>query len=167
MPDRVLPGDVQRSLSAALEAGAPLTAPLPSQSRFARLRAAAMPAPRWRFRALTTAVAFAGIVAVAFAAPPQPRSWIVQSVGHIAHDVGVPDAATSPSPEVRESPEPKESPEAHQSNEPAGSPEAHETAEPSGSSDGDHAEPSPTAQPSDGHDGGDDHSPQPSPSSGD
>ncbi len=169
MPDRVLPGHVESRLAEALESGAPLRAPLPSQARYASLHAGAMPAPRWHVRALTVAVAIAGIVAVAFAAPPQQRSWIVQSVGSIAHSVGVPAAAASPSPDERESPDAAKSPEAHEGAAPAESPEPRQSAEPTGTSDGDHPEPSPTSGPtgggSDGGHGGDS-SPQPSPSNG-
>ena len=165
MPDRLLPGHLQRRLARDLESGAPLSAPLPSQARYASLRARAMPAPRWRVRALTLAVALAGIFAIAFATPPQPRSWITQSVGQFAHDVGVPAAAATPSPEVRETPEPKESPEAHKATSPVESPEATETAAPGATQEGDdHPEPSPTGE---HRDGGGDSSPQPSPSNGD
>src|SRR5438128_1963635 len=80
MPDRELPEHIRRQLSAGLDGGAPLVAPLPSQARFATLRGS-MPAPRWRLRGLTVAVAAAGIVIVALAGPPQPRQWLVQSVG--------------------------------------------------------------------------------------
>lgn len=169
MPDRVLPGHVEKWLSDALESGAPLTTPLPSQARYSGVRAGSLPAPRWRARVLTMAVAAAGIVAITFAAPPQQRSWIVQGVGHIAHDVGVPATEAGPSPGRHESTnEPTESPEAHESPEPAQSPEAGESPVPSPSGGGDHPQPSPTSTDGDGgHDGGGDTSPQPSPSSGD
>ena len=68
MPDRELPEHIRRQLSAGLDGGAPLVAPLPSHARFATLRGP-MPAPRWRLRGLTVAVAAAGIVIVALAGP--------------------------------------------------------------------------------------------------
>lgn len=167
MPDRLLPDQVEARLATALESGAPLSAPLPSQARYAGLLARAMPAPLWRVRVLTVAVAVAGVFAIAFAAPPQPRTWLAQSVGQIAHDVGVPAAAASPSPAVRESPEarespaPTESPEAHEGTSPVESPEPSESAGSGASQDGDHPEPSPTG--GEHRDGGGDSSPQPSP----
>jgi hypothetical protein len=177
MPDRELPEDVRRRLSAALESGAPLIAPMASQARFAISRGA-MPAPRWRLRALTVAAAVAGIVVVALAGPPQTREWVVQSVNGISKQVGLPAGAATPSPKEEpttsgenEPSAPTQSPENHEgSPEPAGSPQ------PSESPDGDDtpqpAQPqsSPTPQPSDGggggSDGGGDQSPEPSPSSG-
>ena len=175
MPDRELPKHVRRQLSAALDGGAPLTAPLPGQARFAT-RPGAMPSPRWRLRALTVAVAGAGIVVVAFAGPPQPREWVVQSVNGISKQVGIPAGAATPSPQEEPTRSsqvkpgvPTESPEAPEATtEPVGSPE------PTESPDGDDTQPaqpqsSPTPEPSDGGggDGGGDHSPEPSPSSGD
>jgi len=159
MPDRELPEDVRRRLSAALESGAPLITPMPSQARFA-VPTGAMPAPRWRLRALTVAVAVAGIVVVALAGPPQTREWVVQSVNGISKQVGIPAGATTPSPKDESATSGQKEPKVT-----TRSPEAPEaTAEP--------AEPqsSPTPELSDGgggSDGGDDHSPGPSPSSGD
>src|SRR5690349_21308994 len=98
MPDRELSKRIRRQLSAALEGGVPLVAPLPAQARFATLPGA-MPSPRWRLRALTVAVAAAGIVVVAFAGPPQPREWVVQSVNGISKQVGIPAGSATPSPE--------------------------------------------------------------------
>ena len=159
MPDRDLSRHIRRQLSAALDGGAPLAAPLPSQARFAALRGA-VPSPRWRLRALTVAVAAAGIVVVAFAGPPQPREWVIQSVNGISKQVGIPAGATTPSPKDESATSGQKEPKVT-----TRSPEAPEaTAEP--------AEPqsSPTPELSDGgggSDGGDDHSPGPSPSSGD
>ncbi len=152
MPDRDLPKHIRRQLSAALDRGAPLDAPLPSQARFAALRGA-MPSPRWRLRALTVAVAAAGIVVVAFAGPPQPRDWVVQSVNGISKQVGIPAGSAAPSPKDELATSGQKKPNA-----PTESPEA--TAEPAESQQ------SPISQPSDGSGGGD-HSPEPSPSSGD
>ena len=151
MPDRDLSRHIRRQLSAALDGGAPLIAPLPSQARFATLRGA-MPSPRWRVRALTVAVAAAGIVVVAFAGPSQPREWVVQSVNGISKQVGIPAGSTTPSPRDDSATSGQKEPNA-----PAESPEA--TAEPAESQQ------SPVSEPSDGSGGGD-HSPEPSPSSG-
>ncbi|HET7465233.1 MAG TPA: hypothetical protein VFL29_01090 [Candidatus Dormibacteraeota bacterium] len=178
MPDRELPKNLQQQLSASLEDGSPLLAPLPSQARYATLRGAA-PAPRWRLRALTVAAAVAGIVAVALAGPSQPRQWLVQSVNDITKQVGVPAGAASPSPSKggqttsgqdssRESPEPSESPEANEPSQAGASPEPRESPEPTGSPEsGEGPQPSPTSGSSEDGGSGGDHSPQPSPSSGD
>lgn len=178
MPDRELPQQLRQRLSASLEGGSPLVAPLASQARFATLRGA-VPAPRWRLRALTVAVAAAGIVAVALAGPPQPRQWFVQSVDDITRQVGIPAGAASPSPaqsgpttsgqrgSSHESPEPSESPEADEQPQAGESPEPKESPEQSGSPEsGEGPEPSPTSEPTEDGGGGD-HSPEPSPSSGD
>ena len=116
MPDRELPENIRRQLSAGLDGGVPLVAPLPSQARFAALHGAT-PSPRWRLRALTVAVAAAGIVVVALAGPPQPREWVVQTVNGISRQVGVPAGSVTPSPkeqsttsDQRERNEPSESP---------------------------------------------------------
>ncbi len=164
MPDRELSRHIRRQLSAALDGGAPLIAPLPSQARFAAL-GGAMPSPRWRLRALTVAVAAAGIVVVAFAGPSQPREWVVQSVNGISKQVGIPAGSATPSPKNESATSgqkkpnaPTQSPEATaepvESPEPAESPEPSESQQPAG------------AEPSD-ESGGGDHSPEPSPSSGD
>jgi len=170
MPERELSEQIRRRLSAALDDGAPLVAPLPSQARFATLHGAT-PSPRWRLRALTVAAAAAGIAVVAFAGSPQPRQWVVQTVNGITKQVGIPAGSVSPSPR-------DESPTSGQANEPTESPEAtqepRESPEPAESPDGDDTpqsgpgqpQPSPTAEPSDGGGGGD-HSPEPTPSSGD
>ena len=176
MPDRKLPEDVRRRLSAALESGAPLITPMPSQARFA-VPTGAMPAPRWRLRALTVAVAVAGIVVVALAGPPQTREWVVQSVNGISKQVGLPAGSVTPSPSEEsttsgenEPNAPTQSPENHEASpEPAGSPQPAES--PDGDDTPQPAQPqsSPTPEPSDGgggSDGGGDHSSEPSPSSG-
>lgn len=182
MPEGELPDHIKDRLSASLETGAPLRAPLPSQARYAA-KVVGVPAPRWRLRSVMVAAAAAGVVVIALASPAEPRDWIVQSVGNIAHDAGLPVGSTSPSPtpasgrtvhespeanESNESPEANESPGSSQSTEPMQSPEAHESPEPSQSPDGgDQPTPSPTPQPSGGGDDGSggDHSPEPSPSS--
>ncbi len=151
MPDRDLSRHILRQLSAALDGGAPLIAPLPSQARFATLRGA-MPSPRWRLRALTVAVAAAGVVVVAFAGPSQPREWVVQSVNGISKQMGIPAGSATPSPKDESATSGQKKPNA-----PAESPEA--TAKPVESQQ------SPVSEPSDGSGGGD-HSPEPSPSSG-
>ena len=175
MPDRELPEHIRRRLSAALDGGAPLVRPLPSQARFATPRGP-MPTPRWRLRALTVVVAAAGIVVVAIAGPSQPRQWLVQTVNGISKQVGVPAGSVTPSPKddskssgQKEQNAPHESPEANE-----GTAGPAESPEPEESPDGDDApqsgpgqpQASPTSEPSDGHDGGGDHSPEPSPSSG-
>jgi hypothetical protein len=158
MPDRDLSRHVRRQLSAALDGGAPLTAPLPSQARFAALRGA-IPSPRWRLRALTVAVAAVGIVAVAFAGPPQPREWVVQSVNGISKHVGIPAGSATPSPKNESATSGQKKPNA-----PTESPEA--TAEPGESPEPAESQQSPVSEPNDGSGGGD-HSPEPSPSIGD
>jgi len=177
MPDRELPENIRRQLSAGLDGGVPLVAPLPSQARFAALHGAT-PSPRWRLRALTVAVAAAGIVVVALAGPPQPREWVVQTVNGISRQVGVPAGSVTPSPKEQSttSGEQKpnaaaESPENHEATaEPAGSPEPEESPDGDDAPQSGPAQPqaSPTREPSDGGgDGGSDHSPEPSSSSGD
>jgi hypothetical protein len=158
MPDRDLSRHIRRELSAALDGGAPLIAPLPSQARFAALRGA-MPSPRWRVRALTVAVAAAGIVVVAFAGPSQPREWVVQSVNGISKQVGIPAGSATPSPKNESATSGQKKP-----NVPTESPEA--TAEPVESPEPAESQQPPVSEPSD-ESGGDDHSPEPSPSSGD
>ena len=158
MPDRELSRHIRRQLSAALDGGAPLIAPLPTQARFAALRGA-MPSPRWRLRALTVAVAAAGIVAVAFAGPSQPREWVVQSVNGISKQVGIPAGSAAPSPKNESSTSGQKKPNA-----PTESPEA--TAQPVESPEPAESQQPPVSEPSD-ESGGGDHSPEPSPSSGD
>jgi hypothetical protein len=175
MPERELSEQVRRRLSAALDAGSPLVAPLPSQARFATLQGAT-PSPRWKLRALTVAAAAAGIAVVAFAGSPQPRQWVVQTVNGITKQVGIPAGSVSPSPRdesttsgQQKENEPTESPEA-----PEATQEPRESPEPAESPDGDDTlqtgpgqpQPSPTAESSDGGGGGD-HSPEPTPSSSD
>jgi len=158
MPDRDLSQHIRRQLSAALDGGAPLIAPLPSQARFAALRGA-MPSPRWRLRALTVAVAAAGIVVVAFAGPSQPREWVVQSVNGISKQVGIPAGSATPTPKNESATSGQKKPNA-----PTESPEA--TAEPGESPEPAESQQPPVSEPIDGGGGGD-HSPEPSPSNGD
>jgi len=158
MPARELSRHIRRQLSAALDGGAPLIAPLPSQAHFAAL-GGAMPSPRWRLRALTVAVAAAGIVVVAFAGPSQPREWVVQSVNGISKQVGIPAGSATPSPKNESATSGQKKPNA-----PTQSPEA--TAEPVESPEPAESQQPPVSEPSD-ESGGGDHSPEPSPSSGD
>jgi len=158
MPDRDLSKHIRRQLSAALDGGAPLTAPLPSQARFAALRGA-VPSPRWRLRALTVAVAAVGIVVVALAGAPQPREWVVQSVNGISKRVGIPAGSATPSPKDESATSGQKEPDAT-----IESPEA--TAEPGESPEPAESQQSPVSEPSDGSGGGD-QSPEPTPSSGD
>lgn len=153
MPDRDLSKHIRRQLSAALDGGAPLVAPLPSQARFAALPGA-MPSPRWRLRALTVVVAAAGIVVVAFAGPSQAREWVVQSVNGISKQVGIPAGSATPSPATSGQKKPNAATE---------SPEA--TAEPGGSPEPAESQQSPVSEPSGGSGGGD-QTPEPSPTSG-
>ena len=161
MPDRELPRSLRQRLSASLEGGSPLLAPLASQARYATVRGA-MPAPRWRLRALTVAVAAAGIVAVALAGPSQPRQWLVQSVNDITKQVGIPAGTASPSPSKGgpttsgQQGSSHESPEANESSRAGESPEPKESPEPSQSGEGPDGSPTPQ-QSEDGGDG--DHSP--------
>lgn len=122
-----------------------------------------VPSPRWRVRALTIAVAAAGIVAVTFAGPAQPREWVVQSVNDISKQVGIPAGSDTPSPSEKSTSSGAKEPSGtglpqatHKATvEPSESPEAEGTTA-SGPAEG---QPSPTPG-----DGGDDHSPEPSPS---
>lgn len=170
MPDRELPRHLLDELASSLEKGAPLVAPLASQARYATARIVLPPA-RWRLRALTVAVAAAGIVVVALAGPPQPREWIAQSVNALERQVGVPANEVTPSPtheseatsgeqtgqrspesteqaEPRQSPEPGESPEPLQQQSPE--PQESPGGDGGGSSDGDQPQVSPSPS-SDGH----------------
>jgi len=118
-----------------------------------------MPSPRWRLRALTVAVAVAGIVAVAFGGPSQSREWVVQSVNGISKQVGIPAGSATPSPKNESSTSGQKKPSA-----PTESPET--TAEPVESPEPAESQQPPVSEPSD-ESGGGDHSPEPSPSSGD
>lgn len=163
MPERELSGRAQRRLSAALDRGAPLVAPLAAQARYATM-AGAMPSPRWRLRALTIAVAALGIVVVAFVGPQQSRDWVVQSVNGISKEVGIPTGSVTPPPGAVTTASGKKAssgpgqPQATQRAivEPSESPEAEGTPERGPAQ----SQPSPTPG-----EGGDDHSPEPSPSS--
>jgi hypothetical protein len=159
MPDRELPQHLRSRLSAFLESGAPLVAPLPAQARYATARAAIL-SPRWRLRALSLALASGGIVVVAFAGPPQPRDWIVQSVSGITRQLGVPAGAVSPSPSngsqstggqstVHRSPDEAETPQPQPTPEPQESPESGQSPESGGPapSPGDTEQSEPTSAP--------------------
>ncbi len=150
MPERDLPEHLIARVSAELTAGAPLTSPLPSQARFARLGGVA-PHGHVRRRILAAAAATVALLAVAGTGPTQARQWIGQSVGGFVDDVQRPDhhgATGAPSPKashpssgrpsprtpaVGKSPEPSAKPEPHESPEPS----PHESPEPSHSPEGD------------------------------
>lgn len=154
MPDRELSEQLRQRLSAALESGAPLASPLPSQAEYS-IAAAELAEPSRRIRSFA-ALAIAAAVVLALVGLQQPREWIVRSVNNISHEVGVPAGSASPSPSsqtgvvVHESPEATESPEANET------PGGVESPEPSESPVQQQPHPSPSAEPSDG--GGDDHS---------
>jgi len=172
MPDRELAEELKARLSAELRSGAPLRTPLASQARYATAAAPAVPRRSVHGRLLVVVVAsLAVLVVAALAGPPQPRAWLVQSVGNIAGDRGAPSPSPanqtqstsspsdtssdqSPSPATatvpRESPEPVESPGSHESPEPTQSPSGGETS----GGDGDHSSPTPSASPTDGGSGG-------------
>lgn len=171
MPDRDLPEELRARLSAELGAGAPLSAPLASNARYASAAPAAVPQRHLRGRVLALgAAALVVLVGATFAGPTQPRAWLVTTVGNIAGDRGArsPSPANhtvhtaSPSatshrsaspvsaPEQRESPVPGQSPVTHESPEPA------ESGGEGDSSGGDGDDSSRTASPSpddsgDGH----------------
>ena len=156
MPDRELPEHLRQRLSAALESGAPLVSPLPSQAEYS-IAATEVQEPNRRLRSFA-ALALAAAVVIALVGLQQPREWIVRSVDNITHSAGVPAGSAGPTPSsqvgtvVHESPDATASPAARESPRPLPSPE--------------HEQPgaSPTAGPG-GNDGdGDDHSPGPSPS---
>jgi hypothetical protein len=166
MPERDLPEHLIARLSAELTAGAPLTSPLPSQSRFARLGAIA-PRGHVRLRILAAAAATVALLAVAGAGPTQARQWIGQSVGSFVDDVqrpnhhGVTTGAQSPkashpsggqasprTPTAGKSPEPSAKPDAHESPKPS----PHESPVPGHSPEGDGPG---SPSPSPGGDGGD------------
>jgi hypothetical protein len=155
MPERELPEALRARLSAELTSGAPLRAPLASQARYAAAAPPAVPQRSLRAGLLVASAAALAVLAVAaLAGPPQPRGWIVQSVGTLAGDRGAssptpstesqgtispkpsPSHTESPetAPEPRESPEPGESPGAHESPEPTQSPSSGD----SSTGDGDH-----------------------------
>ena len=162
MPDRELPEDLRQRLAAALESGAPLVSPLPSQAEYS-IAATEVQEPNRRLRSFA-ALALAAAVVIALVGLQQPREWIVRSVDNITHSSGVPAGSAGPTPSsqvgtvVHQSPEVKETPEATES------PEAGRSPQPAQSPEHDQPQASPTAEPS-GNDGdGDDHSPNPSPS---
>jgi hypothetical protein len=171
MPDLDLPEELKARLSAELAAGAPLSAPLASQARYASAAPAAVPQRHLRGRALALgAAALVVLVGATFAGPTQPRAWLLTTVGNIAGDRGAPSPSpanqtghtTSPSAASHRSPPAVSAPEQHESPVPGQSPVTHETPEPTespaggDSSGGDGDDSSPTASPSpddsgDGH----------------
>lgn len=185
MPDRDLPEELKARLSAELTSGAPLSAPLPSQARYATASPAARRQGHLRGRTLAlAAAAFVVLLGAAFAGPPQQRAWLVRTVGNLAGDLGAPVSTASPSagnptpdstprggtddrspspeksPDGDETPGAHESPEPGQSPEPSQAPESHESPEPAQS-------PEPSEAPDGGGSSsgdGDHSSPSPSPS---
>jgi hypothetical protein len=170
MPDRELGDELKERLAAALTSGAPPVAPLPSQARYAML-SSFQPRGHLRSRLISLAAAAAAVVVLAgLAGPPQSRQFVIQSVGNIARDLGVPSgpATASPSPihptpseepspserpgsgEATPSPEPNESPSTRPSPEPAESPEPRQSPKPSPGDDHPPASPSPGSSPSPG-----------------
>jgi len=182
MPDRDLPEELKARLSNELSAGAPLRAPLASQARYATVPTAGVPRRRLSGRRVTlAAAALVVLLAAGFAGPPQPRAWLVRTVGNIAGDLGgqatssspsplnpspagsSPLGATddrSPSPKAAETPDGDETPGARQSPEPQESPQPTQSPAPQES-------PQPTQSPDGGGSsggGGDQTNPTPSPS---
>lgn len=177
---------LKEMLASALEHGAPLEAPYPSQARYSRLAGLKDARQPWR-RTILAFAAGAALMSLALllAGVPQPRTWIVQTVDSVVHDITAP--AVTPSPESstpgsqpgasqRPAATPSESdthespPEASES--PSGEAgEAAPTPSPQSSGDGDHTtvspSPSPTPNSSDGGGsggGGSDDGSGPSPS---
>jgi len=174
MPDRDLPEQLKARLADELSSGTPLQAPRASQARYATAVVSTIRPRRMRGRVMTlAAAALVVLLAATFAGPPQPRAWLVRTVGNIAGDKAAPSPSpinqaqplTSPSasshrsqapdttPEQRESPVPDESPEAHDSPEPSQSPSGGD----SSGGDGDQSSPSPTPTPSPDGDSDDGH----------
>jgi hypothetical protein len=174
MPERDLPEELRARLAAELASGVHLSAPLASQARYATGVPAAGPQRHLRGRVLTlSAAALVVLVAATFAGPPQPRAWLVRTVGNIASGLGAPVGtssptpgnptpaqssprggtdAKSPSPRATEAPDGDETPGSQPSPEPQESPEPAQSPEPTASPDGgggDHwspnASPSPAA----------------------
>src|SRR5258708_3200268 len=99
MPDRDLREELKARLSAELSSGAPLSAPLASQARYATAAPAGVPQRHLRGRPLTlAAAALVVLLAAAFAGPPQPRAWLVRTVSNIAGNLGGQATTSSPSP---------------------------------------------------------------------
>jgi hypothetical protein len=170
-PDLELSDPLHEMLASALEQGAPLQAPYPSQARYSRLAGLTDERTPWR-RTVLAFAAGAALMSLAFlfAGVPQPRTWIVQTVDSVVHDITAPAAtppAESSAPGTQERPAttPSEG-EAHGSASPteAGEPpsgeagEAGPTPSPESSGDGDHqaASPSPSPTPKSGDGGGSD-----------
>jgi hypothetical protein len=158
MPERELPEHLASRLSEELTSGAPLRAPLASQARYATAAAAPSGRAHVGARRVRSGHPALALVAATLLGAPQPRQWLIQSVGNLG---GV-TFSPSPSPahqfqephptepvESPASPEPSETPETHESPEPSQSPEPGESPQPSSSPEsdgGDH----PTTSPSPG-----------------
>jgi len=158
-PDLELSDSLKAMLASALEQGAPLEAPYPSQARYRRLAGLAE-RPPWR-RTILAFAAGAALMSLAFlfTGVPQPRTWIVQTVDSVVHDITAPAAtppAESSAPGIqpgRSETTPSES-EAHESpssSEAGKSPsgeagEGSPTPSPESSGDGDHQAAGPTSE---------------------
>jgi hypothetical protein len=170
MPDRDLPEKVRTRLSAELASGAPLSAPLASQARYATAAPPAVPRRNLRRRALALGTAaLVVLVGATLAGPTQPRAWLVTTVGNIAGDRGAPSPSptnqagttTSPSASSHKSPSPASAPEQRESPAPGQSPPVHESPEPteapgggdSSGGDGDDPSPAPSSSPDGSGDG--------------
>ncbi|HXN78384.1 MAG TPA: hypothetical protein VN965_06390 [Candidatus Dormibacteraeota bacterium] len=169
-PDPEPSDRLKAMLASALEQGAPLEAPHPSQARYSLLAGQGDRRQPWR-RPILAFAAGAALMSLALllAGVPQPRTWIVQTVDSVVHDITAPAVTLShesstpgTQPERSEPPEatPSES-ETHESPPAAGeSPsgeagEAAPTPSPESSGDGDHATASPSPSPTpDSRDGG-------------
>jgi hypothetical protein len=169
MPEPELPQHLTDRLTAALTAGAPLNTSLPSQARYAKQASAGAFQAPMRPRLLVVA-AISGLVLAVIAlagSQQQPRQWFIETVGNVAHEVGVPlgkspqepnKASTHKTLPVRPASSPSNLPKAAESPKPTPSPVAGpppDIEEPS---------PSPTAVPSDGEGSANPPLPSPSPS---
>ncbi|HLZ95985.1 MAG TPA: hypothetical protein VKT20_11700, partial [Candidatus Dormibacteraeota bacterium] len=119
MPDRELPEDLASQLADELTSGAPLQAPFASQARYATAAAARGGRAHVRGRLVLSGLAALALVAATLMGAPQPRHWLIQSVGNIG---GV-TVSPSPSPthELQE-PRPTEPVERPASPEPSQAP---------------------------------------------
>jgi hypothetical protein len=134
MSEPELPQHLTERLTAALTAGVPLKASLPSQARYAKPALSGAYQAPMRPRVLAVAAASALVLAaIALAgSQQQSRRWIIETVGNVAHDIGVPltgspqepnkpsthrpspvkpgGSPTSNPPKAAESPEPTQTP---------------------------------------------------------
>jgi len=157
MPERELPEHLASQLSEELTSGAPLRAPLASQARYATAAAAQSSRAHVGARLVLSGLAALALVAATLLGAPQPRQWLIQSVGNLG---GTFSPSPSPAHQFQEphptepvespaSPEPSETPETHESPEPSQSPEPGESPQPTSSPESDGGG-HPTASPSAG-----------------